>query len=351
MSARTGVTVLVWLLTLILFVSSIVVAMGLKEEKTFTKKTVIVKLYVYNEGLMELDLEEYLQGVIAAELPASFHTEALKAQAVAARTYTLKRLDGIKRTGSRYPLEADITNLPYEGQAWISIAERKQRWQTAFDSNQEKIAQAVLTTSQEVLTYQGALAEALYCSTAGPYTEDAQAVFKVQTPYLKAQPNPYDKHSPRYTDQKIFSITELEKALGIKLKAGELTLAASLPQGPDVVMAATLLEPWLNPDKKNSALKILSRNRSGRVEQLLAGERIFSGVEVRNKLGLRSTNFTFKVSLDSTRITFSTLGYGHGVGMSQYGADGMARQGFNYKEILNFYYPGTDVVSFTQIWE
>jgi len=351
LSARTGVTLLVWLIALILFVSGIVFAMGLKEGKIVPKKPIIVKLYVYGEGLLELELEEYLQGVIAAELPASFHTEALKAQAVAARTYTLKRLDLIRITDSKYPLKADITNLPHEGQAWISIEERKQRWQTAFTINQEKIAQAVLATSREVLTYQGILVEALYCSTAGPYTEDAQAVFKVQTPYLKAQPNPYDKHSPRYNDQKTFSITELEKALGVKLKASELTLAASLPQGPDVIMAATLLEPWLNPDKKNSPLKILARNRSGRVEQFLAGGRIFSGVEVRTKLGLRSTNFTFKVSLDGTKITFSTLGYGHGVGMSQYGADGMAKLDFNYKEILNFYYPGTEVVSFTQIWE
>lgn len=350
MRTRTSIIVLVWFTVLLLFVSSLVLAMGLKEEKQVISEPTTVKLYVYGKGLLELDLEEYLIGVVAAEMPASFHEEALKSQAIAARTYILKRLDSIEKNGSKYPLGADITNLPQEGQAWLSSEEQQEKWQSGFLVNRKKIASAVYATQGQVLSYQGALAEALYCSTAGPYTEDAQAVFNSQAPYLKAQPNPFDKHSPRYTDKKTLTIAELERALGVKLNPKELVLATRVPQGPEVIMAATLLVPWSNPEKSNSAMKILSRNRSGRVEQLLVGGKIFNGTDVRSKLGLRSTNFTFEISASGQSVTFHTYGYGHGVGMSQYGADGMAREGYSYMDILNFYYPGTKVVSIDEIF-
>ncbi len=339
-------------MVIILFISGLVFAMGQKEEKQIVDEGAItVKLYIYGTGLLELDLEEYLEGVVAAEMPASFAIEALKAQAVSARTYTLKRLNTIRKNGSKYPLGADITNLPQEGQAWLSESERQVNWGSYYSINQRKIKEAVKATKDQVLVYDNQLAEALYCSTAGPYTEDAQEVFKVQAPYLKAQPNPYDRHSPRYKDQKTLTISEVQTALGVKIKPKELTLAANIPQGPDVVMASSLLEPWFNPDKVNQTLKILSRNRSGRVQQVMIGGEVFSGKEIRSKLGLRSTNFTFEVNADGTKLTFFTIGYGHGVGMSQYGADGMAKQGFNYLDILSFYYPGTEVVSLNNIRE
>lgn len=113
-----------------MLICCIVLAVGTKKERALLDRK--VRLYVYGKGLLELDLEEYLVGVVAAEMPASFHAEALKSQAVAARTYTLKRLERIARTGSPYPENADITNLPQEGQAWLSEDERKQKWQDDF---------------------------------------------------------------------------------------------------------------------------------------------------------------------------------------------------------------------------
>lgn len=347
MHRRTGLIASIWFLVTIVFVSGLVFSVGPKDGKVASKEPaqVMIKLYVYGTGLLELDLEEYLVGVVAAELPASFGIEAHKAQAVAARTYIVKRLEKIRKNGSPYPEGADITNLPQEGQAWISEAERLERWQSSYSHNQKKIQEAVLATKNQVLTYNGQLIEALYCSTAGPHTEDAQEVFRIQLPYLKAQPNPFDSHSPRYKDTKTFSIAELGKSLGVKLKEKELLMALRSPQGPQVIPVASLLDPWLNPDKGANSLKIIARNRSGRVSQVAVGGRIFSGTEIRSKLGLRSTNFTYQISSDGKKITFYTTGYGHGVGMSQYGADGMANKGYNYKEILAFYYPGTDLVS------
>ncbi|HPT60392.1 MAG TPA: stage II sporulation protein D [Bacillota bacterium] len=342
MDKRNAVLTSVWFAVGVLLICCIVLAVGTKKERALLDRK--VRLYVYGKGLLELDLEEYLVGVVAAEMPASFHAEALKSQAVAARTYTLKRLERIARTGSPYPENADITNLPQEGQAWLSEDERKQKWQDDFAQYEKKIRDAVYSTKGEVLVYDGALIEALYYSTAGPYTEDSTAVFGAYYPYLKAKPNPYDKHSPRYTDAKTVSIAELEKAFGVSLDVKNLVLARNLPQGPEVFAAATLLEPWSNPDPTASPIKILSRNRSGRVELVQIGSKVVRGVDVRTKLGLRSTNFTFEVSANGNYITFQTVGFGHGVGMSQYGADGMAKEGFDYKEILSFYYPGTQLV-------
>ncbi|MDD2431162.1 MAG: SpoIID/LytB domain-containing protein [Firmicutes bacterium] len=349
MDKKTTILVVVWFAVLLLLISSIVLTLGLRRQKNSLNRK--VKLYVYGQGLLELDLEEYLVGVVAAEMPASFHPEALKSQAIAARTYTLKRLEKIQKNGSQYPEGADFSNLPQEGQAWLSKEARRQNWQSDYNLYERKITEAVNTTKNQVLVYNGVLAEALYYSTAGPYTEDSDAVFNSYYPYLIAKPNPYDKHSPRYTDTKTFNIVEIEKALNVNLEAKNLTLARSVPQGPETFLASTLLEPWSNLDQTNSSIKILSRNRSGRVEKMQIGSRIFNGVDVRLKLGLRSTNFTFQVNQNGNYITFTTYGYGHGVGMSQYGADGMAKEGFGYKEILNFYYPGTSIVSANKIWE
>ena len=257
----------------------------------------------------ELALDAYLQRVLLGEMPISFEKEALKAQAVAARTYTAKAMAGGKHGGK-------LCTYSTCCQAFCDA--------TAFASftpeEREKAADAVRETDALVLTYDGALIEATFFSCSGGRTEDAVAVWGTDYPYLRSVESPGEEAAKYDTDSRLVSKRELETALEITLSDN----AAS----------------WVG------AVQLTS---GGGVETIELGGIRFLGVYLRKALGLRSTAFT--VTPEGDALRFDTRGYGHRVGLSQYGANAMAADGADFREILRHYYPGTALLNYGEFVE
>lgn len=253
----------------------------------------------------EFSLEEYVQGVVAAELPSGFHTEALKAQAVAARTYALRRIEGDARLSELGG--AHVSSDFQVHQAWIEEAAYVAARPGTGAEQWRRIGEAVEATRGLVLTYEGELIDALYHSTSGGHTEDAARYFVGGQPYLRAVPDPYGDHSPAHRTRTVFALDVVAERLQVPLVG-------------DVI--------W-----------VLSYTEAGRAERVAVGERVFTGRHIREALGLRSS--WFDVTVVGDEVVFDVRGNGHGVGMAQYGADGMARAGHSFEKILAHYYPGT----------
>ena len=251
----------------------------------------------------ETDLDEYLLSVVLAEMPASFEKEALKAQAVVARTYTLKAL----QTGGKHG-DGSVCRDSTCCQAYISLEDY--RAGGGREEDIEKVRAAVLETSGYVLTYEGGLIEATYFSCSGGSTEDAVAVWGTDLPYLRATASPGEEGAAHFTDTVYLSKKQVEDALGVTLSSDH--------------------ERWVG---------YATYTAGGGINTMQIGGKEFKGTELRKLLGLRSTAFT--VSADSEGITVVTRGFGHRVGMSQYGADAMAASGSSYEEILAYYYKDT----------
>lgn len=253
-------------------------------------------------GTEAMALEEYLVGVVLGEMPASFETEALKAQAVVARTYTMLA----NRSGGKHA-DGSICADPGCCQAYIEPEEYLSHGGT--EESVQKIRSAVADTSALVLTYEGALIEATYFSCSGGRTEDAVAVWGSEYPYLQAVESPGEEHAAYHTDTVTFTPEEFQAALGV-----------TLPGTPD---------SWFGA---------VTYTDGGGVDTMVIGDGTYRGTELRKLLGLRSTAFTVSAG---EKILITTRGYGHRVGMSQYGADAMALAGSDYGEILAHYYQGT----------
>ncbi|MDO4545217.1 MAG: stage II sporulation protein D [Bacillota bacterium] len=266
-----------------------------------------------------IDFEDYVKGVVSGEMPSSFHPEALKAQAVAARTYSLARVLKAEDGGNPeahpdaplcdsthcqvYRSERELEAL--KGDSWM-----KDGW--------EKICQAVDDTEGELLYYDGQLvAQALFHSSSGGKTENSEDVFASAVPYLVSVESPYEEEATHKNEKNTFSISDFSKA--IKAKYANISFG----------------------EINASNIKIISRSSGGRVEKMQIGGGIIEGRNVREALELPSANFDISISGDT--ITFTSSGSGHGVGMSQYGANGMAKKGYDYKKILSHYYSGTEV--------
>lgn len=257
----------------------------------------------------ELALDAYLQRVLLGEMPISFEKEALKAQAVAARTYTAKAMAGGKHGGK---LCTDSTCC----QAFCDAA----AFASFTPEERGKAADAVRETDALVLTYDGALIEATFFSCSGGRTEDAVAVWGTDYPYLRSVESPGEEAAKYDTDSRLVSKRELETALEITLSDN----AAS----------------WAG------AVQLTS---GGGVETIELGGKRFLGVYLRKALGLRSTAFT--VTPEGDALRFDTRGYGHRVGLSQYGANAMAADGADFREILEHYYPGTALLNYGEFVE
>ena len=257
-------------------------------------------------NVTEGDMDDYLVGVVLAEMPASFEAEALKAQSVVARTYARKAWENGGKHG-----DGSVCTVPACCQGWKSEADYLS--QGGREADVEKIRQAVLSTSGQVLTYNGQLIEATYFSCSGGRTEDAVAVWGTEFPYLQAVDSPGEEGASCYTDSMAFSAEEVERRLGVSLTDD--------PGG------------WVGE---------VTHTEGGGVDTIYIGGRYFTGTEVRALLGLRSTVFSITVQPES--ITVDTRGYGHRVGMSQYGADAMAVAGSTYEEILTHYYQGAELM-------
>jgi stage II sporulation protein D len=284
----------------------------------FGSGTSVVRLYLHQENkIKKIQLEEYLIGVVAAEMPAEFPLDALKTQAVAARTYAVKHMGTGSVANPQHP-GADLCDDHRHGQAWLSREELKERWGTLrYYNYYYKVKSAVDETRGEVLTYQGQLIDPAYHSSCGGKTENSEDVWKFQVPYLRSVPCPYDA-APQPVQVVSISLEQVDEALG--------TALAAIP---------------VSGSQDVGAIKVVERTSSGRPKTLFIDGQQFLAVAVRDLLGLRSTNFTWK--LQDGDIIFSTTGYGHGVGMCQYGAKGMAEHGYNYLTILGHYYSGVEV--------
>lgn len=272
-----------------------------------TREIPMVNLWDSKQNrLLSLTLEEYVQGVVAAEMPASFHPEALKAQAVAARTYAYRRI----LRGERVPEhpEAHLSSDYQSGQAWISWDAFLAVQGSSGRTLQRKIRSATKQTEGVVAFYEDQPILAVYHSTSGGRTENSEHYWSEKLPYLRSVEDPFSVNSPVHYSTATISLSKLAEILEVD---------------------------------RVSNFKVLERYPSGRVKTVEVGEKWFSGREIRERLSLRSTWFTAEIMGDE--MVFSVWGYGHGVGMSQYGAQGMALAGYSYDEILQYYYQGIEL--------
>ncbi len=268
---------------------------------------------------LQLPLEEYVKGVVAAEMPAEFQGEALKAQALLARTYAVKRLRQFGGPGLEKDAEADLSSDPASGQAWIDQAGMRRKWGLLnYYRYWPKISAAVEATRGLIVTYQGEVADALYHSTCGGHTEAAADVWGQAVPYLTGVPCPYCTSSPHYHSEVAIPVRQLAQRLGV---AGDALPALST--------------------KGAEAVRTLAQTAAGRVKEIKIGNLTMKGTDLRARIGLPSTWFTWQV--DGDRIRFDVRGWGHGVGMCQYGAEGMAKEGRSFSDIIRYYLPGTEI--------
>ena len=260
-----------------------------------------------------MELEDYLFGVVAGEMSAGSEIEALKAQAVAARTFTALHMAG----GAMCKSGCTVCDDPCCCQAYLTKEELKAAWGSKYDEYSARIRRAVNETESVAVVYEGRLISALYHAASGSATESSEEVFAMALPYLVSVESP-EKGEETICVQR-FSAAELEERLN-----------SAFPQ-------ARLSSP-LAVD----SLSVLSRTESGRVQRVKVGETEVSGCMLRSALGLRSTAFT--LVQDGDGAVFTCTGYGHGVGMSQLGANEMAKEGADFKRILAHYYTGTELV-------
>ena len=253
--------------------------------------------------------EEYLAAVVLCEMPPDFESEALKAQAVAARTFACRQARHGKHEN------ADVCADPGCCQAWMSRQALQEKYADRFESVWQKALSAVQQTAGEVLVYDGELIDATYFSCSGGSTESAAAVWGSDVPYLQAVASPAEQDAPRFCSQITLSAEAFRKTLE---DAG-----TSLTGKP---------ESWIGA---------VSYTAGGGVDTMQIGADAYSGTDIRKLFGLNSTAFT--VSLSEDGFTFDVRGFGHRVGMSQYGANNMAKQGFGYRSILLYYYQGVKI--------
>ena len=249
-----------------------------------------------NEEYIKLDLEEYIIGVVAGEMPASFEMEALKAQAVASRTYAIYKT-----------LNNSEMNVTTDDQVYITIGDMKIKWENDFDTYYEKVKKAVLSTKNVIMKQNDKVFKSFYFSMSNGYTEDSALVFGESN--LKSVSSPWDNESlNKFIVETAFTKEELISLLNIK-----------------------------NINK----IEILERDKTNRVSKVLVNEKTYTGIEFRKLLNLRSADFIIEEKNNEFIVT--TKGYGHGVGMSQYGANGMAKENYTYEEILKYYYNNIEI--------
>lgn len=286
------------------------------------------KISVYNSQLKKtenVELEEYIKGVLAAEMPADFSIEALKAQAVAARTYAYGRLSRVYIPKEGIHDGVDICTDSTHCQAWISKENARKKWSVFFASrNWSKIEKAVNDTKGMIVVYNGEIANTLFHASSPGRTENSEDVWSgVGVPYLRSVESSGEEASRGYITQ-------------VSIKSSEL-IEKLQKAYPDTVF----------DDNIYDSTTIVDHTPGGRVRTLMIGDIIMKGTEFRTLLGLRSACFKLEADKNGSEdiIKITTTGHGHGVGMSQYGADSLAKKGGAYKEILEHYYTGVNIIS------
>ena len=248
---------------------------------------------------IDIPLETYLIGVVSGEMPALYNIEALKAQAVAARTYTIQLLES-----------QDRIHDTVKHQVYLDTEQLKEKWQDKFDEYYNKVSQAVSETAGQVITYEDQLIKPFYFSISNGFTENAEDYWSTAYPYLKSVNSEWDKTAPNYEVETEFTIQELRNKFN-------------------------------NNNLEQDSFVILNKTAGQNINEILVGDKVYSGREFREILGLRSADF--KIKFSNNKVIITTFGYGHGVGMSQYGANELAKQGKKYDDILKYYYQNVKI--------
>ena len=279
-------------------------------------------LLIYNEATGEVDtvsIFDYVVGAVAAEMPMSYSDEALKAQAVAAHSYALARKALAQQEPG--PLGSYFSANPSSRLGYVTDDVMKQMWGDAYAENRARLVGLVQPVLGEVLTYNGQPALACYHAISNGATQASEAVWGTALPYLVSVESLFDVSSPEYEQSLSLSSIEVSQLLNQSIMGLDLS---GDPSG------------WFSQ---------MERTPAGYVSKVHFGQASCNAADVRTALGLRSTDFTASYDAASDTFTFTTKGYGHGVGMSQYGAHAMALTGKTYREILAWYYPGTSLSS------
>ena len=285
-----------------LFIVNLFIKVDKVNFKSAGSKVIRVK-DVKNDKIIDVSFEEYIKGVLAGEMPASFELEALKAQAVAARSYILVQM------GKNKDKDYDAVNT-VDNQVYLTDDELKEKWKEEYVTKINKIKKAVDETRGEYLSYNNEVAETLFFSTSVGKTENSEDVFSSKVPYLRSVSSTWDEQSPVFTDTSTLSLKDFYSKLGLEYN-------------------------------DEMSVSILETTSTGRVKKVKINDKEFNGRDVAKKLSLRSNYFDIVKNGES--VTITTKGYGHGVGMSQYGALGMAKEGYTYDKILKHYYIGTEI--------
>lgn len=268
------------------------------------KDETVVRVLTKNNTVEKINLEDYLVGVVSGEVPVSFEKEAIKAQAVAARTYALKQIENHKNY--EYDVKDDTSSQVYQ-----TDEELRNKWGNNYDEYVKKIKKCVNETEGEYVSYNNEVIYAFFFSTSNGKTEDNKNVFGKDLPYLKVVDSSFDESETKnFTTVKIVSLDDFYKQLNLE-KSDELNIT-------DIV-----------------------KTESGRISSIMVNGKAFTGRDFQKRLSLRSNDFT--IQKNNENITITTKGFGHGVGMSQYGANALAKRHKTYDEILKYYYQGTNL--------
>mgnify|MGYP004520100767 FL=1 len=270
----------------------------------YESNTIIRVKRMASGKIVGVPFEQYIVGVLAGEMPIYFNLEALKAQAVAARSYALKRMEYNK--DNDFDVVDSILNQVYLDDNYL-----KDAWGDDYVNNINKLREAVNATSMEYLDYNGDVIDALFFSTSNGYTETSSLVFNIDLPYLQSVSSSWDeKTSSAFKSTTSMPLRDFYNKLNIDYS-------------------------------DYFDVKILEKSSTNRIIKLSINGKEFLGRDLYNTLGLKSTDFSLKK--DGDKVIINTIGYGHGVGMSQYGAEGMAEEGYSYVDILKHYYVGTNI--------
>lgn len=290
---------------IIIFIPTIIVHIFIRDDeiKFIYTKNMNIRVLRSNGNIDLVPFEQYIVGVVSGEMPISFEVEALKAQALAARSYAMKKM------ANNYNKDYDVVDTVYN-QVYLDEDYLKRAWGSNYVSNINKIKKAVLETSGEYIAYNGDVIEAFYFSTSVGKTENSEEIFGISTPYLKSVTSIWDKDISPVFETK-FSFSKSDFINKLKLKSSD-----------------------------NINIKIISTTSTGRIKKVKINDKTYTGSEVQSLLGLRSNYFSIKVS---DKVYITCKGYGHGVGMSQYGANAMAKSGYKYDDIIKHYYSGVEI--------
>ncbi len=274
----------------------------------------LIDVYFHTEDVVKkINFEEYLTGVVCAEMSTTFNEEALKAQAVAARTYSLYKIS--KKENDEYHKGAQVCTDYTHCQAWTNINDKSEAWGQSAKENSEKIKNAVKSTANEVIMYDGKIINALFHSTSSGKTENAKDVWGKEIPYLVNVESQGEEASPRYTSREVLSCDDFIKIATDNINGVEFS---------------------------GEFFSDIIRSDAGGIKTIKIGNKEISGTQMRQMYNLRSTNA--QITQDGDNIIFDVKGNGHGVGMSQYGANHLANIGSDYKTILEHYYTGVEIV-------